>query len=129
MGPGSLAGLWVFSVGMLQVSILGLTAAKTEKTALLKGVGQTDRQTHRQTDKQKHKDRQTDRQTDRRVLTTVSPVCRSDGGHNDHHDDLRDRHGFLQKPGLFLCLSLSLFLSLMYHCDKEVNVRSLFLSS
>ncbi|XP_056445413.1 tetraspanin-10-like [Gadus chalcogrammus] len=37
MGPESLAGLWVFSVGMLQVSILGLTAAKTEKTALLKG--------------------------------------------------------------------------------------------
>ncbi|XP_059905629.1 CD63 antigen-like isoform X1 [Gadus macrocephalus] len=37
MGPGSWAGLWVFSVGMLLVSILGLTAAKTEKTALLKG--------------------------------------------------------------------------------------------
>ncbi|XP_056445062.1 tetraspanin-8-like [Gadus chalcogrammus] len=37
MGPGSLAGLWVFSFGMLMVSILGLTAAGTEKASLLKG--------------------------------------------------------------------------------------------
>ncbi|CAL8386640.1 unnamed protein product [Boreogadus saida] len=37
MGPGSWAGLWVFSVGMLLVSILGLTAALTKKTALLIG--------------------------------------------------------------------------------------------
>ncbi|CAL8386639.1 unnamed protein product [Boreogadus saida] len=37
MGTGSWAGLWVFSVGMLLVSILGLTAALTKKTALLKG--------------------------------------------------------------------------------------------
>ncbi|XP_030209311.1 CD63 antigen-like isoform X1 [Gadus morhua] len=37
MGPGSWAGMWVFSVGMLLVSILGQTAERTEKTALLKG--------------------------------------------------------------------------------------------
>ncbi|XP_056443707.1 tetraspanin-10-like [Gadus chalcogrammus] len=36
VGPWLWAGLWVFSLGMLMVSILGETAAKTEKTALLK---------------------------------------------------------------------------------------------
>ena len=64
MDPGSWAGLWVFSVGMLLVSILGLTAAKTEKTALLKGVGQTDRQADRQTHRHRHILRKAGRQTE-----------------------------------------------------------------
>ena len=62
---------------------------------------QTDRQTHTQTD------RHTDRQTDG-MLTIVSPVCRSDGARIDHHVDLRDRHGCLQKNGLSLSLSTAL---------------------
>ncbi|XP_030211255.1 23 kDa integral membrane protein isoform X1 [Gadus morhua] len=36
VGPWLWAGLWVFSLGMLMVSILGETAATTEKTAMLK---------------------------------------------------------------------------------------------
>ena len=109
---------------MLMVSILGETAAKTEKTALLNVIGQKDRQADRQTHRHRHvlrkagrqtdRQTQTDRETDRRVLTTVSPVCRFGGSlwrHNVQHYDLRDHHGFLQKQGLFLCLSLSLPLS------------------
>jgi hypothetical protein len=49
---------------MLMVSILGGTAAKTEKTALLKVVGQTDRQADRQTHRRRHILRKAGRQTE-----------------------------------------------------------------
>ena len=49
---------------MLMVSILGETAAKTEKTALLNVIGQTDRQADRQTHRHRHILRKAGRQTE-----------------------------------------------------------------
>ena len=54
---------------MLMVSILGETAAKTEKTALLNVIGQTDRQADRQTHRHRHILRKAGRQTDRQTDT------------------------------------------------------------